>query len=146
MRVFLIRHRIKIVIVSIAVIIIGLIFLLFSVDNRSNGEYVAFIASFGWEVEPSPKEISHITVPSEFDGVYNAYNRIASGSGFDLTPYRGKNVTRYSYKVLNNAESDTGLIYANVFVYRGEIVSADITSQETGGFTIPISDTSGKIN
>lgn len=128
-----------------AAVTIGIIFLLFSADSKTNRENLDFIRSFGWETEEQPEEIVRLTIPQEFDAVYEAYNHLEQTAGFDLTPYKGVKATRYSYRVLNHKDSDTGLIRANVFVTENGIAAADICSLAIGGFLLPINDTSGML-
>ena len=128
-----------------AAVTVGIIFLLFGADSEVNQKNLDFIRSYGWEVEENPTEIARLTIPEEFDTVFNAYNELAQNAGFDLTPYKGVKATRYSYRVLNHQDSDSGLIRANIFVTKDGIAAADISSLELGGFLIPISDTSGQI-
>lgn len=126
--------------------IIVLIMALHNSDSRINKANLEFIQSYGWQTEKSPEDISNITIPEEFDEIYNAYNSIEASSGFDITPYKGVKAVRYSYKVLNHSSSDTGLIRANVFVLKNKIAAADICSLEIGGFIQPINDKSGQLS
>lgn len=126
-----------------ALALVGVIMLLFGADSKVNQANLEFIRSYGWEVEDSPEEISRLTIPSEFDAVFDAYNTAVSAAGFDLTLYKGVNATRYTYRVLNHKDSDTGLIRIHVFVTKEGIAAADICSLAPGGFILPINDTSG---
>ena len=127
-----------------AAVTVSIIFLLFGADSKVNQANLDFIRSYGWEVEDNPTEIARLTIPEEFDTVFHAYNELAQTAGFDLTPYKGVKATRYSYRVLNHQDSDSGLIRANVFVTKDGIAAADISSLELGGFLVPINDTSGQ--
>ncbi len=138
MRPFIKSHMFIIVTMLSATIIIATIFILFSVDNNINNKNVEYIRSFGYEVDPNPTEIAHITIPKEFDIIYETYNEIAKKSGFDLTEHKGTRATRYTYKVINYSESDNGLIRANVFVSGDDIIAADLCSLGINGFTKPL--------
>ena len=127
-----------------AAVTVSIIFLLFGADSKVNQANLDFIRSYGWEVEDNPTEIARLTIPEEFDTVFHAYNELAQTAGLDLTPYKGVKATRYSYRVLNHQDSDSGLIRANVFVTKDGIAAADISSLELGGFLVPINDTSGQ--
>ena len=51
-----------------------------------------------------------------------------------LTRYKGKEVTRYTFKV-TNYEGHEGTVYANVLVWRKKVIGGDICSAEiTNGF------------
>ena len=62
--------------------------------------------------------------------------KLQQRQGLDLSKYRNKKVTRYSYKVTNyKGEGD---VIANLFIHRGRIVACDISSQSPDGFVIPL--------
>lgn len=125
---------------------IFLIIAVHSSDGKINDSNIDYIRSFGWQPEQHPDEISRINIPAEFDEVYTSYNAVSAAAGFDLTPYKGVKAVRYSYKILNHSASSTGLIRANLFLYKNKIVSADIASLEIDGFVQPINDKTGQIN
>lgn len=121
-----------------------LILILFRADSNTNRRNIEFLSSYGWQTEKTPAETAHITIPREFDAVYEAYDRLCQNSGFSLTPYKGVRATRYSYKVLNHEDSGTGLIRANVFVTKNGIIAADISSLALGGFVRTVDDKTGQ--
>lgn len=135
------KPSVVILILVAALITVAVILTLFGVDSDVNQRNIELLNSYGWLVEEQPCETAVVTIPENFDNIYEEYNKIAKESGFDLSVHRGARVTRYSYKVLNHEESPEGLIRANVFVSKKGIAAADITSLEIGGFTSPINDT-----
>ena len=135
----------KLLILLAGLILAGVILLLFGADSQVNQENLSFIHSFGWQVDESPEEISHLTIPSVFDSVFSAYNATIAGTGFDLTPYQGVRATRYTYRVLNHKDSESGLVRIQVFVTKDGIIAAHICSLKPDGFFLPIHDTSGQI-
>ena len=52
--------------------------------------------------------------------------------GFDLRKYRACTVKKYTYAI-ENASSDSVPICANLLVYEGKIIAADISSAEAEG-------------
>jgi hypothetical protein len=100
---------------------------------RTNEDRVAFLAQFGWEVEQTPLEETTATVPTEFDKVFAAYNELQREQGFDLSKYRKKTVTRYTY-TLKNFENEEGTVYVNLIIYRNRVIGADICSADVSGF------------
>ena len=92
-----------------------------------------FLAQFGWEVEGTPVEEKTVTVPAEFDKVFAAYNELQKSQGLNLTKYRGKDVTRYTFAV-KNYEGYEGTVWANVLVWRGRVIGGDICSADVSGF------------
>lgn len=100
---------------------------------RSNEDRIAFLASFGWEVDSTPLESTTVTIPREFDKVFSAYNELQRGQGLDLSSYNGRTVERYTYTV-TNYENFEGTVLANLLVYRGRVIGGDICSADTSGF------------
>ena len=100
---------------------------------KTNEDRIAFISQFGWRVEQTPVEEVEVTVPEKFDKVFNGYNEIQKRQGLDLSKYKGKTVTRYTYEV-TNYENENGKVYANVIVYRNKVIGGDICSANVGGF------------
>jgi len=66
---------------------------------KTNEDRIAFLAQFGWEVEPEPAEEATVTIPSEFDRVFASYNELQKRQGLDLSRYKRKELTRYTYIV-----------------------------------------------
>ena len=97
---------------------------------------IKFMEGFGIEVDgESEKEVA-FRMPESFDRVILGYNELQKKQGLDLSKYRNKRVTRYTYKVTNYKED--GEVYANLFVYRGKIVACDLSSADLSGFVIPL--------
>ena len=102
----------------------------YSYDKVRSAEDAAnFLSQFGWEIDREPLEVKSVTVPSEFDKVFSAYNEIQKAQGLNLLRYRGKEVTRYSFRV-TNYEGATSPVYANVLVYRNRVIGGDVYSSE----------------
>lgn len=101
---------------------------------KSEQDVVNFLAQFGWQVEGTAVQKTDVSVPSEFDKVFAGYNQIQLAQGLDLARYKGKQVTRYTFKV-TNYEGYDGTVYANVLVWRKKVIGGDICSAEIqGGF------------
>jgi hypothetical protein len=97
-------------------------------DDRIN-----FLRQFGWEVESQPVEEVEVTIPAEFDKVYQGYNELQKKQGFDLNKYLKKNVMRYTYKITNYPEYD-GDVYADILIYKNKVIGGDICSADANGF------------
>lgn len=100
----------------------------------TNERRLAFLKQFGWEVRPEPEEVAEITIPCEFDQVYQKYNDLQKEQGFDLFKYRGKRVKRWTYVVTNYPGAEGVLVRANLLIYRNRIIGGDISSAEIDGF------------
>ena len=109
---------------------------------KTNEDRVNFLAQFGWQVGSEPVETAEIVIPSEFDKIFTGYNEIQKRQGLDLSKYKNKSVTRYTYEV-KNYEGYEGTVYANLFVYRGRVVGCDISSADPEGFVLPLIKSGG---
>ena len=100
---------------------------------RTNDDRVKFLEQFGWTVDAAPVEEVTMRLPDEFDKVLASYNELQKQGGLDLSKYRGKEVTRYTYKVTNYPGYD-GSVTANVIVYRNRVIGGDVCSSDVSGF------------
>ncbi len=102
---------------------------------KTNDDRIAFLSQFGWEVNATPVETREVKIPTEFDKVFTSYNEIQKQQGLDLSRYKNKNVTRYTYEITNYSDSQQGVkTYANILVYRNKVIGGDICSADVGGF------------
>ena len=99
-------------------------------DNDARRE---FLRQFGWEVGEKEIESIEVTVPKEFDRVMTEYNEIQRRQGLDLSAYKGKSVSRYTYEV-TNYEGYDGKVYANIIVYKNKVIGGDICTADVKGF------------
>ena len=104
---------------------------------KTESDVVDFLSQFGWVVEAAPIETKEVTIPSEFDKVFVGYNDIQKQQGLDLSKYKTKEVTRYTYKVTNYPDSDETVL-ANILVYRGRVIGGDICSANADGFVLSL--------
>ena len=96
-------------------------------------DVVDFLAQFGWTVNAAPIETKTVTIPTEFDKVFSAYNEIQKEQGLDLKKFKNKEVTRYTFSVENYPNYE-GTVYANVLVYRNRVIGGDVCSADVTGF------------
>ncbi len=100
---------------------------------KTNEDRVAFLSQFGWDVDVEPTEEVTMRIPAEFDKVMNTYNELQKRGGLDLSKYKGREVTRYSYNVRNYPDYD-GSVTANVIVYKNRVIGGDVSSSDVSGF------------
>ncbi len=100
---------------------------------KSEADAAAFLSQFGWEVDATPLEVREVVIPAEFDRVFQNYNEIQKRQGLDMTKYRKRTVTRYTFSVKNYPEYE-GKVWANVLVYKGKVIGGDICSADVSGF------------
>ncbi|MBQ8474644.1 MAG: DUF4830 domain-containing protein [Clostridia bacterium] len=94
---------------------------------------IKFIEQFGWTVETPAMEEVEIKIPSDFDKIMNSYNDIQKAQGLDLSKYKGKTVTRYTYKVTNYPDYN-GTVFANIIICKNKVIGGDICSSDIEGF------------
>lgn len=103
-----------------------------STGVTDNSGRVAFLESFGWEVNASPVESGQVKIPKETSQVLERYNRLQQSQGYDLTQYAGKTVMRYVYQI-NNYPGATDPVYATLLVYKDQIIGGDVTDTSAKG-------------
>ena len=102
------------------------------IPGGTNEERVAYLESFGWQIQTEPTETREVLIPAEFNDVYTAYNVMQKAQGFDLEPYAGESCTQYLYKV-ENYPNETE-VYATLLVYGDQIIGGDVASTKVDGF------------
>ncbi len=102
-------------------------------DVKDENARINFLRQFGWEVNPTPIEEKNVVIPSTFDTVFTGYNELQKMQGLDLTRYKRKEVTRYTYEVTNYSEYE-GKVFANIIVYRGRVIGGDLCTESSDGF------------
>ena len=100
---------------------------------KTNEDRVDFLAQFGWKVKNDPVESKEVTIPESFDKIFTGYNELQKQQGLDLSKYKSKEVTRYTYEVTNYDGYD-GTVYATILVYRNKVIGGDICSADAKGF------------
>lgn len=98
-----------------------------------NSQRVAYLQSFGWEVAEEPLETLQVLLPETLEEPYRSYNELQLRQGFDLTPCLGKQVSRYTYAVLNYPERASG-VQANLYICEDQPVAGDICCPGANGF------------
>lgn len=101
---------------------------------KTTSEHVDFLSAYGYNISEKPVQIQEIIIPQEFSSDYEKYNEYQKLSGFDLSDYKGRRVKKYTYKVLNYADSDEEVV-ANLIIYNDKVIGGDISSTVLGGFT-----------
>ena len=85
----------------------------------TNAERVGFLNEQGWIVKPDPLSREEITIPTEFNELYQKYAQLQSEQGFDLEKYAGKRAKRYTYEIINYPTGEAG-VQANLLIYKNK--------------------------
>ncbi len=99
----------------------------------TNEDRIAFLASYGWEVETEPCEIKEVLIPEEFSDVYEKYNELQTSQGLDLSKYKGCRAKLWSYSVLNHPNA-TENVRAHLIIYDNKVIAGDIANTTIDGF------------
>ena len=145
--------KIMLILGAVAAVLLALILLLGGGNSATptaapavsgNDSRVQFLKNFGWEVSTSPTESSQVRIPQETSPVFDRYNTLQKGQGYDLSTYAGKNVMRYVYQI-NNYPGATAPVYATLLVHKNQVIGGDVTDTAAGGkiqgFKMPESST-----
>ena len=133
--------KIMMILAAVAALVLSLILLLGGGDEAAqtaapavsgNDGRVTFLTDLGWQVATSPVESSQVKIPGEISEVFDRYNALQKGQGYDLTQYAGKKVMRYVYKV-ENYPGATEPVYATLLVYKNQVIGGDITDTGAKG-------------
>lgn len=101
----------------------------------TNAERIAYLQSLGWEVAEDPVETLHLRLPEKLrETEFEEYNEAQKEQGFDLTPYCGEQVTRYTYCVKNYPDISDG-VQLNLYCCGGTVIAGDVISMGKDGFT-----------
>ena len=98
----------------------------------ANDGRVKFLTDFGWDITTSPVESGRVRIPEQSGEVFDRYNTLQKGQGYDLSQYAGKTVMRYVYKI-NNYPGATEPVYATLLVYKNQIIGGDVTDTSARG-------------
>lgn len=100
---------------------------------NDNTQRVAYLQSLGWEVEPEPVETLQFLLPDPLEEPYLTYNELQKEQGFDLTPYCGRQVARFTYTVTNYPGRSSG-VQLNLYVCEGVLAAGDVCCLGEDGF------------
>jgi len=103
-----------------------------TVSPSGNDGRIQFLKNFGWDVTTSPTQSGQVRIPEETSEVFDRYNILQKGQGYDLSAFAGKNVMRYVYQV-NNYPGATEPVYATLLVYKDQIIGGDVTDTAAHG-------------
>lgn len=97
-----------------------------------------YIKSFGYATDGEEQK-KEILIPSVFNDVYEKYNEIQKQQNFDLTEYKGKTATMYTYNITNYENSDNVIV--NLLVFDGVLIGADLCDTSAdNGFLVALND------
>lgn len=135
------KKKIVMVLAAVAVLVASLIMLFGKGSDAAptaapslagNDGRVQFLKNFGWEVAASPVESGQVRIPAEGSEVFDRYNALQKSQGYDLSPYAGKTVMRYVYKI-KNYPGATDPVYATLLILKDQVIGGDVTDTSAKG-------------
>ena len=100
---------------------------------KTNDDRLEFLRQFGYDAKSEPITATEVHIPAEFDKILLEYNEIQKRQGLDLSKYKNKNVMRYTYEI-TNYDGYSGIVYANILIYRNKVIAGDVCSADVSGF------------
>ncbi len=97
-----------------------------------------FLAQFNIPVSKDSVQATKITIPSEFNKVYQNYNTLQQSQGLNLEDYKGKIATKYTYNVINSI-ADTK-VSCNLIVCENKVIAGDLCTVELNGTMTALTD------
>lgn len=104
-----------------------------ALPGETNAQRVEYLRNCGWEVVEEPVETFQFLLPEKLEEPYASYNDLQLSQGFDLRPYCGRQLARYTYTLTNYPNRPEG-VQANLYVCDGQIIGGDIFCPGAGGF------------
>ena len=103
-----------------------------AIDGSTHRKRMVYIKGLNISVDEDSFTYKKTVIPKEFGSVYNNYNKLQRKAGFDLSRFKGEEVTVYTYPVLG-CEKNLTLIVCD-----GEIIGGDISEVSVNGEMLPL--------
>lgn len=104
---------------------------------KTNEDRIEFISQFGISVDGEADESVTFSVPEDFDAVISGYNEIQKSQGLDISKYKNKKVTRYTYEIDGYGDYK-GPVCVNLIIYKNAVIACDVSSADPDGFVEPL--------
>ena len=109
-----------------------------NVNNaKTNADRLSYIKSLEYTVLSNEPTSKTVFIPEIFYEVYENYNKLQCLAGYDLSLYKGCEVTIYTYNI-SPPRDCTDECVVNIIVYKDRIIGGDVSSTAFGGFMLPL--------
>ncbi len=98
-----------------------------AIDGSTHAKRMEYIRYLKVDVNEEDYTFKETVIPESFSDVYKEYNKLQNQGGFDLSSYKGKKVTVYSYPLTASGKILT------LIIYDGQIIGGDIAETKIGG-------------
>ena len=93
----------------------------------------ALISELGWQAGEAPENHKTITIPEQFDDVYEGYNELQKEQGFDLSKHKGAKAELYTYEIYNYPDHPD-CMRLTLIGENGILIGGDVCCTELDGF------------
>ena len=97
------------------------------IDGSTNAKRILYLKSIGVEVASENVSSKRILIPEKFNDIYNNYNTMQKQAGFDLSHFKGKKATIYTYSL--NSEYNVNIIVCEDRIIGGDIAALNINGE-----------------
>lgn len=101
------------------------------IDGSTNAARMMYLKSIRLEANDQNLTAKDIIIPQKFNNVYTEYNKLQKKSGFDLSDYKGRSATVYTYEL-------TAKKQIHLIVCDGKIIGGDIADVNVNGKMYPL--------
>lgn len=102
------------------------------IDGSTHAKRASYIKSLGYDINGESVSSKNIVIPTDFGDVYSTYNTLQKQSGFDLSDYKGRKATVYSFALWEDERT------IHLIVIDGKIVGGDISETAVNGKMEPL--------
>ena len=105
-----------------------------AINGATHRNRMTYIKSLNIDVDENSVSVKETVIPEDFGEVYDRYNEIQKMAGFDLTSFKGREVTVYSYPLKNQNRVLT------LIVCEDRIIGGDIADIKIDGEMKPLKE------
>lgn len=125
------KRRLAVIFCSILFVFVGLVWTsslrVSAIDGSTHAKRIAYIRYLKLDVSEDNYTFKETVIPEIFSDVYKEYNKLQRLGGFNLSNYKGKKVTIYSYPLIASERILT------LIVYDGQIIGGDVAETKLNG-------------
>lgn len=94
--------------------------------------------SLGWQVDSGSETKRKLYLDKTPTTDFLEYNSFQKMCGCDLTPYMGKGVDVYTYRILNFPSENPVNAFLNIIIYKNKMIGGDCTVEEYDDLYLPV--------
>lgn len=127
------RGRLAAMVIGAALLLLALLMLLPDREAGPAGETAQqrqqYLQSLGLQPAAGSEQLTAVRLPAEFSGIYREYQAIQTACGFDLAPYRGRQVLLSRWQLEGGPEP----LGAELLVCGGQVIGGSLYALRADG-------------